>query len=83
MEKPVITGGLINGGFFVFQPEIFDYVVADDGRILERDPLERLAERGQLSVHKHDGFWQCVDTYRDFTLVNELWAKGIAPWKTW
>jgi glucose-1-phosphate cytidylyltransferase len=83
VEKPAISGGFINGGFFVFEPEFFDYLSADDDCILERDPLERLAERGQLSVHKHDGFWQCVDTYRDFSLVNDLWAKGAAPWKTW
>ena len=83
VEKPVISGGLINGGFFVFQPEIFDYIDADESCILEREPLERLAERGELCVHKPDGFWQCIDTYRDFTLVNDLWAKGEAPWKTW
>jgi glucose-1-phosphate cytidylyltransferase len=83
VEKPVVSGGFINGGFFAFEPAVFDYLADRDSCILEREPLERLADDGQLAVFKHDGFWQCVDTYRDFTLVNDLWARGSPPWRKW
>ncbi len=82
-EKPHVTGGFINGGFFIFEPAFFDYLSGEDDCILERAPLERLARDGQLGVHRHSGFWQCIDTYRDYTYVSELWASGAAPWKTW
>jgi glucose-1-phosphate cytidylyltransferase len=82
-EKPLATDGFINGGFFVFEPAFFEYLTADEGCVLERDPLERLAKDGQLMMYKHTGFWQCVDTYRDYTLVSDLWQSGTAPWKTW
>ncbi|MFZ4854816.1 MAG: glucose-1-phosphate cytidylyltransferase [Desulfuromonadaceae bacterium] len=81
-EKPKGDGLWINGGFFVMQPEIFDYLDSDD-TILERAPLEILAEQGQLAAYKHDGFWQAMDTLRDKTLLEELWESGDAPWKMW
>ncbi len=82
-EKPEVTGGFINGGFFVFEPAFFEYVSEQDDCILERAPLERLAQERQLGVYRHPGFWQCIDTYRDYTYVTDLWAAGNAPWKTW
>ncbi len=81
-EKPQIAEGWINGGFFVFEPAVFDYLEGD-ATILEKDPLERLAKDRQLMVHKHMGFWQCMDTARDVQLLQQLWDRGQAPWKTW
>lgn len=81
-EKPKGDGLWINGGFFVLQPEVFDYIEADE-TMFERAPLEMLAEQGQLAAHKHDGFWQAMDTLRDKTLLEELWESGNAPWKMW
>jgi glucose-1-phosphate cytidylyltransferase len=81
-EKPQTGEGWINGGFFVFDPEVFDYL-ADDKTILERDPLERLAADGQLVAYKHTGFWQCMDTMRDKKSLIEEWESGCAPWKIW
>lgn len=78
-EKPQVSSGLINGGFFVFQRGIFDYLT--DGCSLEREPLEKLARDGQLAVYPHEGFWQCMDTYRDMESLNQLWASGKAPWR--
>jgi len=77
-EKPQVKTGLINGGFFVFQKEVFDYL-SEDGS-LEREPLERLARDGELAIFRHDGFWHCMDTYRDMEQLNEIWAAGTAPW---
>jgi glucose-1-phosphate cytidylyltransferase len=82
-EKPRTHTGLINGGFFVFERRFFDYLDDHDGCILERDPLERLARDGQLSVYHHDGYWQCMDTQKDVQHLNQLWEKGDAPWKVW
>ena len=79
-EKPQAEG-FINGGFFVFEPEIFDYL--DENCILEQDPLRKLAEDGELMAFNHDGFWQPMDTYRELTILNELWKSGSAPWKVW
>lgn len=79
-EKPKGDGTWINGGFFVFQPEIFNYLT-DDHTILERDPLENLAHDGQLMAYKHNGFWQPMDTMRDKKLLDDLWVSGQAPWK--
>lgn len=81
-EKPKGDGLWINGGFFVLQPEVFDYIDSDD-TMFERAPLERLAEEGQLAAYKHNGFWQAMDTLRDKTLLEELWGSGDAPWKMW
>lgn len=81
-EKPQADEGWINGGFFVFNPEIFDYL-EDDTTILERDPLERLAKEKQLMAFRHAGFWQPMDTLRERLLLESLWAGGQAPWKIW
>ena len=79
-EKPQTTQGWINGGYFVVNPEFFD-LISDDATILERDPLERVAEMGELMAFHHDGFWQCMDTKRDRDYLEELWYVGKAPWK--
>ena len=78
-EKPQVKTGLINGGFFVFQKEVFNYLSRDGS--LEREPLERLARDGELAIFRHAGFWHCMDTYRDMEQLNEIWATGDAPWK--
>ncbi|MBI4051387.1 MAG: glucose-1-phosphate cytidylyltransferase [Elusimicrobia bacterium] len=82
-EKPQITEGYINGGFFVFQRKFLSYLSKEPGCILEKEPLVRLAEKGNLMVYPHNGFWQCMDTYRDYKLLNELWSTGRAHWKIW
>lgn len=79
-EKPVLRDW-VNGGFFVFRPEIFEYLEQDS--VLERAPLERLAAERQLMAYAHGGFWSCMDTYKDNLELNERWAAGAAPWKTW
>lgn len=81
-EKPHGDGAWINGGFFVFSPKVLDYI-EDDQIVLEREPMERLAHTGQLSAYRHHGFWQPMDTLRDKNHLEELWASGKAPWKTW
>lgn len=81
-EKPQTGEGWINGGFFVFEPQVLDYFDGDDC-VLERGPLERLAEEGQLMGFRHEGFWQPVDTLREKMLLEQLWASGAAPWKLW
>jgi glucose-1-phosphate cytidylyltransferase len=81
-EKPQVQEGVINGGFFVFNKDFFDYLSNDDSCTLEREPLENLAADGELMVYLHKGFWQCMDTYRDFKLLNDLWSRG-PPWKIW
>ena len=82
-EKPNVTEGHINGGFFVFDKRIFNYLNEDDSCILEKSPLENLAIDGELMLYTHDGFWQCMDTMRDMTLLNNLWENNQAPWKIW
>ena len=82
VEKPASGEGWVNGGYFVMTPHVFDYLDSDQ-TILESGPLERLARDGQLGVFKHDGYWQCMDTYRDMVLLNEQWVAGRAPWKRW
>jgi glucose-1-phosphate cytidylyltransferase len=77
-EKPRFDGW-INGGFFCFEPGALDYLGEDS--ILEREPLENLAKDGQLRAYRHTGFWDCMDTYKDAVLLNDLWAAGRAPWK--
>ena len=81
-EKPAGDGGRINGGFFVLQPEVFRYLHGDDD-IWEHEPLQALARDGQLAAYEHDGFWQPMDTLREKNLLEELWASGKAPWKSW
>jgi glucose-1-phosphate cytidylyltransferase len=78
-EKPQTGEGWINGGFFVFEPAVFDYL-KDDATILEREPLERLATDGQLMAFRHEGFWQPMDTLREKQLLETLFASGKAPW---
>jgi glucose-1-phosphate cytidylyltransferase len=80
-EKPQLGEGWINGAFFVLEPGVLDYVEGDETQ-WEREPLEALAQDGQLMAYKHDSFWQCMDTLRDRKLLEELWQTG-APWKTW
>jgi glucose-1-phosphate cytidylyltransferase len=79
-EKPQTSTGWINGGFFVFNKKIFDYLDNGEQTILERAPLENLAKDGQLMAYKHEGFWQCMDTLRDKMYLNELLESGKAPW---
>lgn len=71
----------INGGFFVMEPEVLDYISGDVE--LEEEPMRLIAEDGKLSMYKHHGFWQCMDTYRDYLYLNDLWNTGEAPWKVW
>jgi glucose-1-phosphate cytidylyltransferase len=82
-EKPTRPEGFVSGGFFVFQRGIFDYVTGDEGLFFEKEPLRRLARDEQLAVYEHDGYWLGMDTYRDFTELNDLWRTGAAPWKVW
>jgi glucose-1-phosphate cytidylyltransferase len=83
-EKPQATEGFINGGFFVLDGRrIWPYVGTDPRTLFEREPLRRLAEERQLVAFPHTGFWQPMDTAREYGLLNELWASGKAPWKTW
>jgi glucose-1-phosphate cytidylyltransferase len=81
-EKPVGDGGWVNGGFFVFEPEVLDYI-QDDSTVLEREPLERLATEGRLRAYKHRGFWHPMDTLRDRMVLEEQWSSGAPPWKVW
>lgn len=79
-EKPR-SQDWINGGFFCFEPAVLDLL--GPGCVLEREPLERLAAAGSLRAFRHDGFWECMDTYKDAVVLNDLWARGAAPWKLW
>ena len=78
-EKPQLHDGWINGGFFVMEPEFFDYIESDR-TLLEREPLELVAKAGQLMAYRHQDFWQCMDSKRDLELLESLWQKGQAPW---
>lgn len=82
-EKAKEDGGWINGGFMVMEPEVFDYLSAEDGCVLERTPLESLANDGKLGIYQHYGYWQCMDTQRDRYFLETHWASGNAPWKVW
>jgi glucose-1-phosphate cytidylyltransferase len=82
-EKPQVSTGLINGGFFVFNRKIFDYLTDEHSCDLEVGALERLAENGELMVYKHKSEWACMDTYRDVLYLNNLWENGRAFWKIW
>jgi glucose-1-phosphate cytidylyltransferase len=81
-EKPQVQEGWINGGFFVFEPEVLDLIEGDD-ETLETGVLMKLAQKRELAVYQHDGFWQCMDTYREMELLNSLWSENTAPWRTW
>jgi glucose-1-phosphate cytidylyltransferase len=80
-EKPTLSG-YINGGYFVFQRKILEEI-AGDQTVLEEQPFRSLIARSQLSMYRHDGFWQCMDHYKDYTTLNRMWAAGTAPWKNW
>lgn len=81
-EKSASDSGWINGGYMVVEPEIFNYIDGDN-TVFEREPLERVANKGQLVAYRHGGFWQCMDTQRDKAKLEELWESGNAPWKKW
>jgi len=83
LEKPSSEGGWINGGFFVCEPKIFDYLRVDTSCIFETDALQRLTEDGEVFAYKHTKFWQCMDTLRDNQKLNALWNTNQAPWKLW
>jgi len=81
-EKPQIGEGWINGGFMVFEPQVFRYL-DEDTTSLEADALTRLADDRQLMAWRHEGFWQCMDTLRERRLLEDLWTSGHCPWKVW
>jgi glucose-1-phosphate cytidylyltransferase len=81
-EKPQTSDGWINGGYFVLHRQVLD-LIAGDETIFEAEPLHLLAEKKELAVYQHQGFWQCMDTYRELELLNELCEKNQAPWQVW
>jgi len=81
-EKPQMDDW-VSAGFFVFEPEVFDYLRDSDDMMLEHEPLARLAKERQLAAYRHNGFWQPMDTYRESQQLNDMWATGDAPWKVW
>lgn len=83
MEKPKGDGGWINGGFFVCEPQVMDFIGTGDNITFEREPLENLAKQGQLNAYKHNGFWQPMDTLKDKMQLTDLWENNQAPWKKW
>lgn len=83
-EKPQARGGRISGGFFVCSRRVLDYLDASrTDEMLETEPMRRLVQDREMVMYPHDGFWQCMDTYRDYTLLNDLWNSGEAPWRKW
>jgi glucose-1-phosphate cytidylyltransferase len=83
VEKPRGTESWVNGGFFVCEPAIFDYLTQGDSTVFELDPLAKLASEGQLMAYKHDGFWKAMDTLRDKSVLNEMWSNESPKWKVW
>jgi glucose-1-phosphate cytidylyltransferase len=81
-EKPQIADNWINGGFFVLEPQVFDYI-DDDATVWEEEPLKQLTAAGQLAAYQHTGFWQMMDNLRDKNKLEELWNSGRAPWRIW
>ena len=81
-EKPEGDGGWVNGGFFVLEPEVIDYIDGDE-TVWEREPMERLADEGKLAAYRHPGYWQNMDSLRDKMVLEEQWASGQPPWKVW
>ena len=81
-EKSDDDGKIVNGGFMVMEPGVFDYIEGDD-TVFEKAPLENMARDGQLMVYRHDGFWKCMDTQRDRMQLENMWQEGDAPWKIW
>jgi len=82
-EKPQVSEGMINGGFLFFDREFLDYLSEDSDCVLEREPLEACAAEGRLFVYEHQGYWQCMDTFRDWQQLDRQWREGDAPWKVW
>lgn len=82
-EKTQTSGGLISGGFFVAKRKMLDYLSDNEDCVLEVEPMRRLVADGQLMLYRHEGFWQCMDTMREYQLLNALWNSGRAPWKKW
>ena len=82
-EKPQTESGYINGGYMVCKRDLFKYLPDDPGMMLEQEPMAKLTTDGQLAAFKHDGFWQPMDTFQEYTLLNRLWDNGEAPWKIW
>ena len=82
-EKKNSDGSWINGGYMVLDPEVFDYIDERDNVVFEQEPLENLSKNRQLVAHKHNGFWQCMDTQRDKIKLEKIWKTGNAPWKIW
>lgn len=82
-EKPMNAGGLVSGGFFVLERDFLRYLDDDPGLLFEQAPLQKAARDGELAVFVHEGFWTGMDTYREYTALNEMWARGDAPWKVW
>lgn len=82
-EKPQATGGRISGGYFVASPRIFDYLNDDENLVFEQEPMRKLVDDSELMVYEHDEFWQPMDTSREYSLLNELYNKGKAPWVKW
>jgi len=82
LEKPKGDGAWINGGYFVCQPEVLDYIENDE-TVFEQEPLMNLANEGNIFTYQHHGFWRCMDTLRDKQQLNAIWDKGNAPWKNW
>lgn len=83
LEKPKNETSWINGGFFVLEPEVFNFILNGDDSVWEREPLEALADCGKLNAYKHTGFWRCMDTLRDKIEIERIWQSGKAPWKVW
>jgi glucose-1-phosphate cytidylyltransferase len=82
-EKPQVSEGFVNGGFFVCQREFLDYLSDDESCVLEQEPLRRVAADGELAVYTHTGFWQCMDTFREYELLSGMWEEDRAPWRVW
>ena len=82
-EKPQLTTGHINGGFFIFNRKLLDHLTDDEKCDLEFGALQKLAREGQLAAYKHEGYWQCMDNIRDMEYLNKLWEGGNPPWKIW
>jgi glucose-1-phosphate cytidylyltransferase len=82
-EKPQVSGGRISAGFFACKRELLDYIPARADVIFEREPIKNIVDDGELMIYEHNGFWQPMDTSREYQLLNELWRKGTAPWQRW
>jgi glucose-1-phosphate cytidylyltransferase len=82
-EKPQVSGGRISAGFFACRRELFDYLPLREDLVFEQEPMRRIVADGQLMIYEHDGFWQPMDTYRDYTFLNQLWDSERAPWLRW